>query len=93
MYNAILRHGHVADILLKGTITHIPKDPKGKLSDSGNYRGICLCISLCKVLEDLIMTKHYGFFITSELQMAYKKKLSTNFPRDFNGGLDTIYPK
>ena len=44
LYNAMLVHGHVPTMMLKGTITHIPKDAKAKQSDSNNYRGICLCI-------------------------------------------------
>ena len=42
LFTAMGRHGYVASGLLLGTITHIPKDNKASLSDSANYRGICL---------------------------------------------------
>ena len=78
LYNAIVCHGHVPELMLKGTITHIPKDLNGKFSDSSNYRGIVLCICLCKVFEDLIVTVNHDVLCTSDLQFAYKKGHSTN---------------
>ena len=30
LYNAMLVHGHVPSLMLKGTITHIPKDTKAE---------------------------------------------------------------
>ena len=78
LYNAIVCHGHVPQLLLRGTVTHIPKDMKGRLSDSTNYRGIVLCICLMKALEDLIVTVYSSVFHTSDLQFSYKKAHSTS---------------
>ena len=76
--NAIIRHGYVPNVMLRGTITHIPKDISGKLSDSANYRGVCLCLCFSKILEDLIITDNSSFLQSSDLQFAYKKKHSTH---------------
>lgn len=78
LYNAIICHGYVPIIMLRGSITHIPKDPSGMLCKSCNYRGICLCIVFTKIFEDLFMLLYADLFDTSGLQFAYKKKLSTN---------------
>ena len=78
LFNAMLCHGYVPEQMLKGTITHIPKDPSGKLSDSTNYRGICLCICLTKIFEDVFIALYGEKLDTCGLQFAYKKKLSTN---------------
>ena len=78
LFNTVIRHGYVPKIMLRGSITHIPKDPNGMLCDSCNYRGICLCIVFTKIFEDILMYLYGHLFDTSGLQFAYKKKLSTN---------------
>ena len=65
-------------IMLRGSITHIPKDPSKMLCDSCNYRGICLCIVFSKIFEDLFVYLYADILDTSGLQFAYKKKVSTN---------------
>ena len=78
MYNAFVCHGHIPQLLLRGTVTHIPKDLRGKLNESINYRGIVLCICLMKVFEDMIVTVYHDIFKTSDLQFSYKKGHSTS---------------
>ena len=37
-YNSMIAHDYVSQIMCRGTITHIPKDLRAKLSNSENYR-------------------------------------------------------
>jgi hypothetical protein len=77
LITAILTHGHQPKTVLLATIASIPKDNRGNICDSNNYRGITLCSSISKLIE-LIIMKRYGHLLhTSDMQYAYKKKSST----------------
>ena len=78
LFSAMGRHGYVATSLLNGTITHIPKDARGSLRDSANYRGICLNSPIVKLLEEGIMDVYSDYLRTSDLQFAYKKEHSSS---------------
>ena len=78
LFSAMGRHGYVASSLLKGTITHIPKDPRASLRDSANYRGICLSSPIVKLLEEVTIDSYGHCLITSDMQFAYKKKHSAS---------------
>ena len=58
LFQSMLVHGYTPKLLLKSVIISIPKNLKGNLSNSDNYRGITLCNSLCK-LFDLIIINIY----------------------------------
>ena len=51
MFNAMLTHGFNPDDLLRSTIISIPKDSRGSLCSSDNYRGISLSNSICKLFD------------------------------------------
>ena len=71
------RHSHMAESISQATIISIPKDCRGSNVCSNNYRGICLCSSIIK-LVDLIMLSKCGHTLdTSDLQFAYKPNMST----------------
>jgi len=70
-------HGHMPDDLLKGTIVPLIKDKKGDKCDSDNYRGICLCSSLTKVYEWVLVTKYADKLCSSNLQFSFKEDHST----------------
>ena len=75
--NISFSHGHMAESLATSTIVSIPKDFKGSLINSDNYRGICLCSSIVKLI-DIIMLSMCGTSLdTSDLQFAYKPGMST----------------
>ena len=44
-------YGFTPDDMLCGTLVYLPKDRDGDLCDSDNYRGICLCSCITKVLS------------------------------------------
>ena len=71
----MLIHGHWPPELLNSTIVSIPKDSRGSLSNSENYRGIAL--SNCKIIDTVLLKKYSTFIATSSLQFALKKHHST----------------
>ena len=78
LFSAMLSHGHFPPALNKATIISIPKDPKGDICDSANYRGIALTSCFAKLLEIVLIEKSRGTINTSHLQFAYKAKYSTS---------------
>ena len=50
MFNSMLTHGYTPDDLLLSTIISIPKDNRGSMSSSDNFRGISMSNSLCKLI-------------------------------------------
>jgi hypothetical protein len=77
LINAMLVHGHQPTALLMATIASVPKDSRGNMCSDANYRGIALSSSIGKVLDRLFIYKNLQNLCTSDLQFAYKKKLST----------------
>ena len=79
LINSMVIHGHWPPELLNSTIVSIPKDNRGSLSNSENYRGIALsnCIGLCKIIDTVLLNKYSAFLATSSLQFAFKKHHST----------------
>ena len=77
IFNAMLVHGFTPSVLLHCNIIPIPKDKRGNLSDSNNYRGIALCNAMCKLLDIIIIDKFKTFLYTSDLQFAFKERHST----------------
>ena len=77
LFNTMLVHGFTPDCLLESVIISIPKDAKGVLSDSNNYRGISLCSCFCKILDLIIIDVCSEKLQTSDMQFAFKKAHST----------------
>ena len=77
LINAMLTHGYNPSQLLNIVVKSIPKDMRGSLHSSNNYRGILLCNALCKLIDIIIIEKCDGYLYTSELQFAYKRDHST----------------
>ena len=62
LVNAMFMHGYTADNLLLNVKKSIPKDVRGNMSDSNNYRGISLCSSLSKDIDNIIINR-YGHLL------------------------------
>ena len=77
LLNSMLIHGHSPDEFLSSVLVLIPKDTRGNLLTSDNYRGIVLCSALSKVTDYVILDKHSDDLQSSNLQFAYKKDHST----------------
>ena len=71
-------HGHQPAALLKGTILSIPKDCNKNLSVDTNYRGICLCSSIAKLFDLVVLARNKDYLQTSDMQYAFKPKLGTS---------------
>ena len=79
LFNATVVRGSLPDILLYNTIVPIPKGRGVNISDSSNYRGICLSSLYGKLFDNAVMTFFSSKLITSELQFGFKAKSSTSF--------------
>ncbi len=55
---AMTVHGYNAENLLISTMIYLPKDHKANICDSNNYRGICLCSYINKLLEWYIIHRY-----------------------------------
>ena len=77
LINLCFRHSYMPECLQASTIVSIPKDYKCSLNTSDNYRGICLCSSIQKVMDILMLGDSNGSLQTSDLQFAYKAGHST----------------
>ena len=77
LINSMVIHGHWPPELLNSTIVSIPKDNRGSLSNSENYRGIALSNCICKIIDTVLLNKYSAFLASSSLQFAFKKHHST----------------
>jgi hypothetical protein len=78
LFNSMIIHSYTPDLLLESTIISIPKNTKGDLSSSENYRGITLCNSLCKVLDQIVIYISGDALKSCNNQFAFKPKHSTH---------------
>ena len=77
LFTAIFTHGYQPKSLLTATIESIPKDCKGSIQTSNNYRGITLCNSIQKLMDIVIMQRYENILLTSDMQYAFKQNHST----------------
>ena len=67
----MLVHGYNPSDLLLSTIIYIPKDLKGSLSKSDNYRGFSLVNSICKLFDYVIINLYDKQLKTSDMQFGF----------------------
>ena len=72
--SSMMVHGYNANDLLSSTVISIPKNTRGDLSQSDNYRGISLCNCICKLFDVILMKKCDKVLYTSDQQFAFKQK-------------------
>ena len=59
LFTCMLTHGMpLSGLLLSTTILPLPKNKRGNLSESSNYRAIALNSLLCKLFDTIIIEKH-----------------------------------
>ena len=78
LFNGMLVHGCSIGDMFRGTLTPIVKDKRSKLSNSDNFRSICLQNVLCKLLDVMILCKETDCLSTSNMQFGFKPKSSTS---------------
>ena len=71
---SMLTHSYTPTGLLEAVISSIPKALRDDLSSSDNYRGI----SLCTIVDIVIINKHRDKLFTNDNQFAFKPEHSTN---------------
>ena len=77
LFRTMIVHGYNPSDLLLSTIISIPKDLKGSLSKSDNYRGISLVNSICKLFDYVIINLYDKQLKTSDMQFGFKSNHST----------------
>ncbi len=68
-----LRHSHMAECITVSTIVSIPKHERGSMI----YRGICLCSSILKLFDIIMLNISGAKLKSSDLPFAYKAGMST----------------
>ena len=84
LFTAIVRHGHMPQLLRDSTLVPVPKNNKDG-SVSANYRPIALSSTLSKVLEQLVLCKYSNIFTSNHLQFGFKPAWQFYFPLYCNG--------
>ena len=59
--------------LLLSTIISIPKDNRGSMNYSDNYRGISLSNSICKLYDYVFIHLNMDYLKTVDMQFGFKK--------------------
>ncbi len=77
LLTGVITHSYNPIYLLTGTLVSLTKDTRGNICDSDNYRGICVCSCIIKVLEWCIMLRYSDKLGTSGLQFSFKSGHST----------------
>ncbi len=77
LMTGIIVHGYNPTDLLLGTLISLPNDKHGNMCDSDNYRGICLCSCITKLLEWCMLIRYNKKLETSGLQFSFKAGHST----------------
>ena len=77
MFNAMLTHGFNPEDLLLSTIISIPKDNRGSMNSSDNYRGISLSNSICKLYDYVFIDLNMDYLKTDDMQFGFKDNHST----------------
>ena len=78
LLQSMLIHGYQPKAILLATVASIPKDNRGNLCCDTNYRGIALSSSISKLFDKVFIQRNIDKLQTSDLQFAYKAKLSTS---------------
>ena len=81
MINVMLMHGYMPDDMLASVLVYIPKDPRGSLNNSANYRAIALYSSIGKIVDMLISDMYSNQLMTSNAHFSFKKCHSTSMCR------------
>ena len=73
----MLTHGFNPEDLLLSTIISIPKDNRGSMNSSDNYRGIFLSNSICKLYDYVFIDLNMDYLKTDDMQFGFKDNHST----------------
>ena len=74
LMSSMLVHGYNAADLLSSTIISIPKDARGDMSRSDNYREIALCNSISKLFD--IILKNAATYCALAISNLHSKRIT-----------------
>ena len=77
LFTMMLTHGYCPKNMLISTLIPITKDKTKSINNSDNYRAIALGSILCKVLDNVFLSKHRTTLLSHEMQFGFKSKHST----------------
>lgn len=69
----MLFHGYSTLSMNAAVVVSIPKDERGDLTNSANYRGIALSSALGKLLEHVLLAKCKNELLSYNNQFAYNQ--------------------
>ncbi len=58
LITTILTHGYQPKTVLTATIASLPKDNRGNICDSKNYRGITICSVISKIIDIILIMRY-----------------------------------
>ena len=76
MFNAMLPHGFNQEDILISTIISIPKDNRGSINSSDNYRGFSLSSSICKLYDYVFIYLNIDYLKTNDTHFGLKNNNS-----------------
>ena len=77
LLSAMLTHGVAPGGLLLSKLVPIPKNKRGNISDSSNYRAIVISSLLGKIFDLIVLTEQCKSLQTDKLQVGFKQHSST----------------
>lgn len=78
LFTSMIIHGCSPAEFAACTIIPIPKKQNINVADSNNFRGIALSSVFCKLFDNVILDKFAVYLRTSDYQLGFKAKHSTN---------------
>jgi len=75
LFHIILNHSYVPETFTTGIVTPIPKDRRGNLTSSSNYRPITISSVISKIFEYFLLDRCTNLLTSDSLQFAYKPKV------------------
>ena len=78
LFNSMLIHRMSPSDMLKGVMIPIPKNRKSVVTNSDNFRAICLQSVLCKILDLMMCICEHDKLNTSRLQFGFKDGVSAS---------------
>ena len=77
LFSLMLSHCLPPKSFCMSTIVPIPKKGSSSIGDIRNYRGIAWSSLVAKIFDNCVINNQYGNLCSSDLQFAYKTKIST----------------
>ena len=78
LFQSMLVHGYMPNVLLLNAIIPLIKDKNGKLDDSNNYRGIALSSLMLKIFDWILLLLFDSNLKTDQNQFGFESGSSTS---------------